>query len=95
MYQLFVYVLPFSTQGRTWLTDTGGDWSALSQESENETSSSAAARELVSLKEFTNAFTKASFDLGDDLFQKLGLVSHHKKRSIEDRLIQVDRIRCT
>ncbi|EXJ73179.1 uncharacterized protein A1O5_02939 [Cladophialophora psammophila CBS 110553] len=82
-HQLFVYALPFSSQGRLWLTETQQEWAALT----NRGPEVSIARTLVSLKEFTGAFAEKPFEPGDDLFQRLLLVSHHGKKSVEDGLM--------
>jgi hypothetical protein len=97
-HQLFVYALPFSARGRLWLAETEKEWAALARpddaavDSGGETSRLSAARELVSLKEFTMTFAATPFEPGDDLFQRLLLVSHHGKHAVDDRLAKIAKV---
>jgi hypothetical protein len=84
-HQLFVEALPFSAQGRLWLAGTPEEWSALAND-DMAGAAPPAARKLVSFQELTGGFARAPFEVGDDFFQRLLLVSHHGKRSVEDRL---------
>ena len=88
IHRLFVYALPFSTQGSLWLADTEDEWSALVGTNVNTVGDTA--QELVSFEEFTRTFAKTPFQPGDDLFQKLLLISHHGRVLVEDRLNQLD-----
>ncbi|KAJ9611263.1 hypothetical protein H2200_004446 [Cladophialophora chaetospira] len=87
-HQLFVYALPFSTQGGLWLADSEEEWFAQAND-RSMGSPAAAARELTSLKELTLNFARSPFQPGDDLFQKLLLVSHHGRKSVESRLARI------
>ena len=84
---MFVYALPFNTHGELWLANTEEEWTARADT--NATGASTAAKELKSLKEFTLDFARTPIEPGDDLFQRLLLISHHGRRSVEDGLAKL------
>ncbi|KIW69458.1 hypothetical protein, variant [Phialophora macrospora] len=93
-HRLFVYALPFSMQGRLWLADNEEEWTTALTSGQNTTAggtSTPAMLELRSFKEFTLEFTRTPFEPGGDLFQRLLLVSHHGKKSVEERLARITR----
>ncbi len=87
IHRLFVYALPFSTQGKLWLANTENEWSTMAGMDMGGTD--AAVRELVSFEEFTRTFARTPFQPGDDLFQRLLLVSHHGRGLVEEQLNQI------
>jgi hypothetical protein len=94
-HRMFVYALPFSAQGRLWLASSEEEWTATALTSGQDTTTGSTAApamlELSSFKEFTLEFARTPFEPGDDLFQRLLLVSHHGKKSVEDRLARISR----
>jgi hypothetical protein len=99
-HRMFVYSLPFDTRGAMWHAQSEEEWEdAARSQAAHQKIEAASSRyypgvgDLASFKEFTLTFANAPFEVGDDLFQRLLLVAHHGRKSVEERLEGIGRAR--